>query len=91
MPTPSWLGPAAARSSQETWTLGHALLQYRTKKDLTEEALAAELGCTLETLRWLSLCRCPEGPELAQQLAQITGRFPVPTEKLEAILRDVAG
>ncbi|MFY0584389.1 hypothetical protein ACN28S_67810 [Cystobacter fuscus] len=61
MTTPRWLGLAAARSAQESWTLGYALEQYRTKKLLTEEALAEELGCTVETLRWLYLCRRPEG------------------------------
>ncbi|WNG43741.1 hypothetical protein F0U60_06255 [Archangium minus] len=29
---------SAARSSQETWTLGHVLQQYRTKKPLTEDS-----------------------------------------------------
>ena len=90
MTTPKWLGTAAARSSQETWTLGHALEQYRTKQHLTEEALAEELGCTVETLRWLCLCRRPEGPELEQQLGPIIERFPVSAAKLEAILQEVA-
>ncbi|MCY1083784.1 hypothetical protein [Archangium lansingense] len=91
MTTPKWLEPAAARSSQETWTLGHVLLQYRTKRNLTEEDLARELETSVDTLRYLCLCRRPEGPELAQQLATITERFPVPAEKLEAILREIAG
>lgn len=91
MTTPKWLGPAAARSSQETWTLGHAFLQYRTKKHLTEEGLAHELGCTVETLRYLSLCRRPEGAKFAQHIAAIAERFPVSAEMLKAILREIAG
>ncbi len=88
--TPKWLEPAAARSSQEAWTLGHALLQYRTKKSLTEEDLARELDTSVDTLRYLCLCRRPNGAARAQQLAQIVERFAVPAEKLEAILREVA-
>jgi len=91
MTTPKWLATAAARSSQEAWTLGYALAQYRTKHELAEEALAEQLGCTVETLRYLCLCRRPEGPALAQQLRAIVERFPASAEKLEAILREVAG
>lgn len=91
MTTPKWLAAAAARSSQETWTLGYALEQYRTSKHLTEEDLANELGASVETLRMLYLCRRPEGAELAQQLAAITARFSVPAENLAAILREVVG
>ncbi len=91
MTTPKWLGTAAARSSQETWTLGYALEQYRTKKNLTEEDLARELDTSVDTLRYLCLCRRPEGAEFAQQVAAITARFHVPAENLEVILREVAG
>lgn len=89
MTTQKWLEPAAPRSSQETWTLGYALLLYRTRRNLTEEALARELGCTVDTLRYLCLCRRPDEAELTWQLAQIVERFPVPAENLEAILREV--
>jgi transcriptional regulator with XRE-family HTH domain len=89
--TPTWLPAAAARSATETWTLGYALEQYRTKKHLPEEALAEELGCSVETLRCLCLCRRPEGPELAQQLHAIVQRFPASAKKLEEIIRETAG
>jgi hypothetical protein len=91
MTEPTWLKAAAARSAQETWTLGYALAQYRLKHELAEEALAEHLECSVETLRCLCLCRRPEGPELAQQLRPIVLRFPVSAEKLEAILREDAG
>lgn len=87
--TPKWLEPAAARSSQKTWTLGHAFLQYRNKKQLSEEDLARELDTSVDTLRHLCLCRRPEAAQFAQHLAQIVERFLVPAEKLEAILRAV--
>ncbi|AKI99713.1 hypothetical protein ATI61_10996 [Archangium gephyra] len=74
-------------SGKNPWILA----QYRTKHDLTEEALAEQLGCTVETLRYLCLCRRPEGPKLEQQLLAIAERFPVSAEKLDAILREVSG
>ena len=83
---PKWLQPAAARSAQETWTLGHALEQYRTKHGLTQDALAQELGIALETLHELYLCRRPQS---AEQLAAVVARFPAKADKLEAILQQV--
>jgi transcriptional regulator with XRE-family HTH domain len=91
MTTPEWVQAAAARSATATWTLGYALEQYRLKQSLTQETFAAELGCTLETLQSLYLCRRPEGPGFAQQLATITTSLPVSSEKLEAVLHQVAG
>lgn len=91
MTAPAWLEAAAARSTQEVWTLGHALEQYRTQKLLSHEGLAVELGCSVEILHWLSLCRRPTGVVHAQQLATIAARFCVSTEKLESLLGKVAG
>lgn len=91
MAAPTWLEPAAARSTQEDWMLGHTLEQYRTRRHLTQEDLAAELGCSVETLHWLSLCRRPAAPERAPQFATIAARFCVSAQKLEALLREVPG
>ncbi|MFY0572899.1 hypothetical protein ACN28E_54980 [Archangium lansingense] len=70
---------------------GHALEQYRTQKLLSHEGLAVELGCSVEILHWLSLCRRPTGVVHAQQLATIAARFCVSAEKLESLLGKVAG
>ena len=91
MTAPAWLEAAAARSAQEDWTLGHAVEQYRKQRLLSREGLASELGCPVETLHLLSLCRRPKGPERAQQLAAIAARFRVSAEKLELLLGKVVG
>ena len=90
MTTPQWLERAASRSTLEEWTLGYTMEQYRTRRKLTHAELAEELGCTVDTLHQLSLCRRPEGPELAEHLATIAARFPVSARKLEALLLDSA-
>lgn len=89
MTNPSWLEAVARRSEDETWTLGQVFGRYRKLEELSAEELAAELGCTLEVLHWLSLCRRPEGPRINEHVREIVERFPVDAQRLLAVLRRV--
>lgn len=89
MSTPAWLGRAVRRSHGEPRMLGYAFARYGQLEGCTEEALAAELGCTLEALQWLSLCLRPEGAAFEQQASAISERFSVDLLSLVQVLRRV--
>lgn len=88
MANPSWLETAARRSGQHVWTLGHVFEQYRKHEGLSPEALATQLGCSLEVLHWLSLCRRPDEGELfATHVQEVAKRFSVDPHRLAAVVR----
>jgi len=89
MATPDWLKTAAQRSERETWMLGHVFARYRQVEGRTDEELAAELGCSLEVLEWLSLCRRPQGERFAEHVLAIAKRFAVDPRRLGAVIRHV--
>jgi hypothetical protein len=89
MSTPAWLGRAVRRSHGESCLLGYAFARYGQLEGCTEEALAAELGCTLEALQWLSLCLRPEGASFEKQVSVIAERFSVDLLALVQVLRRV--
>jgi hypothetical protein len=84
-----WLEPAARRSAGEAWTVGHAFERYRALEGSSQEELAKELGCSLEVLHWLSLCRCPQGEAFTEQVSTIAKRFAVDVLLLTQVLRRV--
>jgi hypothetical protein len=87
MTEPSWLKAAVRRSADEDWTLGFSFERYRQFKSKSPEELAEELGCSLETLDWLSLCRVPSEERFAEELDVITQRFNVDPNRLAPVLR----
>ena len=89
MTNPEWLKAAARRSAHETWMLGHVFEKYRELEGRSEEELSAELGCSLEVLHWLSLCRRPEGEKFTEHVFAIAKRFEVESLRLVAVLRRV--
>ncbi|KFA90306.1 hypothetical protein [Archangium violaceum] len=89
MTNPKWLAVAARSSGQHTWTLGYVFEKYREYESKSAEALAEELGCSLETLAWLSLCRRPSQEHFAEHLEQIGNRFEVEPHLLAAVIRHV--
>lgn len=89
MSDPDWLEPAARRSALEAWTLGHAFAKYRALEGRSQEELAKELGCSLDVLLWLSLCRCPQGEAFPEQVSTIAKRFAVDLLPLTQVLRRV--
>ncbi|WPB75401.1 hypothetical protein KYC5002_41210 [Archangium violaceum] len=89
MTNPKWLAVAARSSGQHTWTLGYVFEKYREYEGKSVEALAEELGCSLETLAWLSLCRRPSEEHFAEHLEEIGKRFEVEPHLLAAVVRHV--
>lgn len=89
MTTPEWLARAARRSQSEPGMMGHVFERYRQLEGRSEEALAAELGCTQDTLHWMSLCRRPEEPHFEEQATAIATRFQVELLPLVQVLRRV--
>lgn len=87
MTQPDWLKAAVQRSEDEDWTIGFIFKRYRQFKNKTHEALAEELGCSLETLDWLSLCRVPGEETFAEDLDSIATRFAIEPNRLAPVLR----
>jgi transcriptional regulator with XRE-family HTH domain len=89
MTNPKWLKVAAQRSGQHAWTLGYVFEQYRKYQGKSAEELAEELGCSQETLAWMSLCRRPDEDRFAEHLGMIAKRFTVDPFRLAAVVRRV--
>jgi hypothetical protein len=89
MTQPSWLKTAARRSVEHAWMLGHVFEKYRQFENKSPEELATQLGCSLETLAWLSLCRRPDEERFAEDLSVIAERFNVDPNGLAEIIRHV--
>ncbi len=89
MTNPDWLETAARRSAYEAWTLGHVFTRYRELEGRSHEDLAKALGCTLEVLHWLSLCRRPTGETFTEQVFVLAKRFEVDPLRLSEVLRRV--
>ncbi|MFP2958575.1 hypothetical protein ACLEPN_12190 [Myxococcus sp. 1LA] len=69
--------------------LGHALERYRAIEGITTTDLADKLGCSLEELHWMSLCRRPLGDSFAKQTIAVAHRFAVDERTLVRVLRHV--
>lgn len=89
MTGPDWLKRAARRSADEDWMLGQALTRYQELEGHSPEQLAEELGCTVEALQWLSLCRRPTGEDFTGHVLTIAKRFALDPLRLSAVLRRV--
>ena len=87
MKPPSWLPTAAERFSQEPWSLGSLFSSYQQLEQKAREALLEDLGCSLETLQRMSLCRRPPPDRFAEQVRLIAERFQVDEARLMAVLR----
>ena len=89
MTTPEWLKVASQRSAQAPASLGYVFEQYRMHEGKSAQEFAAMLGCSLEALEGLSLCRRPEQERFAEHLRMIEKRFAVEPRRLAAVLRRV--
>lgn len=89
MTNPEWLTIAAQRSVQYTWTLGYVFAQYMKYEGKSAEDLATELGCSMDVLDWLSVCRRPAEEHFAEHLRLIEQRYAVNARRLAAVLRRV--
>ncbi len=89
MTKPRWLEHASRQSSEHPWTLGAALDEYCRTEGLSREQLAALLGCSLDSLGWLSLCRRPDPERFAEDITRIAEQFQIEGPKLARIIRRV--
>lgn len=89
MSPPEWLKTAVRKSREHTWTLGHIFATAHRIEGISPEALAAELGCSRETLDWLALCRRPEEDRFAEDLDVIAERFKLEPLPLARLIRRV--
>lgn len=90
MTNPSWIPRAAALSASHSWSLGAVFAEYSRLEGRTLDEVAATLGCNMDTLGWLSLCRRPSSERFSEDLQVIVKRFPVDTIRLSEIIRRVA-
>jgi hypothetical protein len=69
--------------------LAYALAEYGRSEQMDDAALAARLGCPVETLTHLRLCRMPraQAPLFWQDIEQIAQRFSVNAEVLAEVAR----
>ncbi|GEN09145.1 hypothetical protein SAMN05443572_105400 [Myxococcus fulvus] len=89
MTNPEWLERAARRGRSEPWSMAYTFEQYRQIEGINEDTLAEELGCTQETLHWMSLCRRPEGDSFSEQCTAIAQKFGVDRLMLMQVIRHV--
>ena len=89
MTNPKWLKVAVQHSVQHTWTLGYVFAQYQKYEGKSAEELAAELGCSMDVLDRVSLCRRPAADRFAEHLRLIEKRFEVEPRRLAAVIRRV--
>jgi hypothetical protein len=84
-----YLAHLARRVSDAPDFLACALAEYARSERLDDAGLAARLGCPVETLTHLRLCRMPraEPPHFWQEIEQIAKRFSVPAQVLAEITR----
>ncbi len=75
----------------EICKLASTLRIYRDLNDLDETALAAYLGCNIEALPRLALCRRPESdrPGFRQQVEQIAIYAGTRLDRLAQVIREV--
>lgn len=83
----------ARRLESDPFFLACALKLYQTSEGLSDDALAAFLDCSKESLVSIRLCRAPEGEEdsFLDEIGRIATRFSVNGDALaEAIRRGQA-
>lgn len=83
----SHLERLAKRVEDDPFFLGCILKQYARSEDLDDAATAKSLGCTLETLTMLRLCRAPDASQLAADVDEIASKFEVDRTALLLAIR----
>lgn len=90
MNTPSdTLRHAADRAVDNPYFLAAALEAYRQERGLSAQELADYLGCPIETLPFLALCRRPADGSFQRDVTMIAARFGVGAPRLASLLREV--
>lgn len=69
--------------------MGSVLDEYCASEGITREQIAVLLGCSSESLSWLSLCRRPAPEQFVEDITKIADRFRIEPAKLAQIVRRV--
>jgi hypothetical protein len=79
----------AGRVKDDPFFLAHPLAEYARSAGLDDARLAAALGCRLEDLTALRLCRAPGGDpaQFRSDVGAIAGRFGLAPAKLAEAVR----
>jgi hypothetical protein len=85
--THRWLQRAAQRTSERPWSLGSVLDEFGRTEDMAREQVAEFLGCGVETLQWLAICRKPDADEFVDDVRLIAKRFNLDASKLAQLIR----
>lgn len=81
---------ARARAAESEFFLAHDLARYASQTGQSDRELAAVLGCAIETLDHLALCRSPHRDDrFRNELEAIARRFQIDGTRLAAILREL--
>jgi hypothetical protein len=82
----------AARAADRRFFLASAIAAFQGFRQLDDGGLAQYLGCPVDTLTLLRLCRRPdvEAQHLQQDVSRISERFGVDPIALMRLLREVA-
>ena len=83
------LAALAAKAAGDPFFLGFALAEYARAEGLTDDRLAAHLGCPVENLTMLRLCRAPRpDPDgFRADIERAAGRFGADPGRLAAVVR----
>jgi hypothetical protein len=83
----------AACVAADPFFLAHPLAEFARSERLDDPALAARLGCRVEDLALVRLCRAPRpGPaEFRADIAAVAARFGLDAGKLAAAVRHGQG
>ncbi len=84
---PDLLARAAQRAREYPEFMAYLLARYQALRGLTDEQLAAELGCTPQDLTRLALCLRPRPDHLAEDIAQIAGYVKADPARLANLVR----
>lgn len=89
--TTELLSHAAKRASQHPFFLAADLEQFRAHRGIHEADLARFLGCSLEVLPKVALCRRPdpESPRFRSDIHRIADAFGLQTDHLVQLIREV--
>lgn len=82
---------AAELAADKPFFLAAALRTYASVHNLDDLELAVVLGCVVEDLPRLALCRCPQAPsaEFRSNIQHLAARFGLCAEQLAYLLREV--
>lgn len=87
------LAELAAKAAGDPFFLGFLLAEYARVERVTDDQLAAHLGCPAGNLSVIRLCRAPRpDPDgFRADVERVADRFGADAGKLAAVIREVEG